>query len=106
MVNIILIVDQPYLNVSGHANTDEIGKDLVCCAISMLVESLSRFMAMKEEEGALHYLANEVDAGNALITAYPLERSAQEVRGAFELVREGMRALANEYPDYITLREV
>jgi uncharacterized protein YsxB (DUF464 family) len=105
MVNITLIVNQPYLNVSGHANSDEIGKDLVCCALSILVDSLSRYMAVKEEEGALHYLANEVQEGSALIAALPTERSAQEVRGAFEMAREGLRALADEYPEYIKLEE-
>ena len=106
MVRIYLNMENLELDVHGHANTAEAGKDLVCCAASMLIESLSRYAAVRESEGDMKSLINEIRGGRAIIASRPCEWSEREVTGAYEVIREGLRALARDYPEYITLEEV
>lgn len=105
VVNIYMDMEKLELQINGHACSAEPGKDLVCCAVSILAESISRYMERKESSGDLEFLINEIQEGRVLIKAEPNKWDMKESKGAFEVVREGFRALANEYPEYITMEE-
>ena len=106
MVGIYLNMEKRQLMIDGHADSAEPGKDLVCCAVSILAESLSRYMDAQEGNSGLKYLINEIEPGRTYISAVPSEWCEKEIQGAFGMTREGLRALAEEYPEYIRLEEV
>ena len=106
MVSIYLNMEKHQLMIDGHAGAAEPGKDLVCCAISILAESLSRYLEARESMGNLKYVINEVKPGKTFISTVPSEWSVKEIQGAFAMTREGLRALAEEYPENIKMEEV
>ena len=105
MVRIYCNREKLELQIDGHANSAEYGKDLVCCAVSILAESLSRYLDRKEEAGELRYLVNEIAEGRVYISADPCRWDLKETVGAFEVIREGLKAIAEEYPEYIKMEE-
>lgn len=93
------------LIIKGHAGSAEPGKDLVCCAVSTLAETLSRYLEVRMEEGALEMLMDKVEAGDVKIVAWPESTNVKQINAVYEMIREGYRAIAEEYPQYIKLRE-
>ena len=105
MVSIYMNMEKLQLIIDGHAGADEPGKDLVCCSVSILAQSLSLYMDVREKAGDLKYKINEVRFGKVYIIVTPNEWSEKEIRGAYEVIREGMRALAEDYPDNVKMEE-
>jgi uncharacterized protein YsxB (DUF464 family) len=95
------------LEVKGHAESPRVNDcDLVCCAVSILTETLSRYMEHYMEGGYLAALDQQIKPGDSYIRAKPYGWSAGHTVTAFETIRYGLRALAEEYPEYIKLEEV
>ena len=94
------------LEMKGHARADRVNdNDLVCCALSMLTETLSRYMEMCKEYGYLRTLEQKIEPGDSFIRAIPYGWAASKVITAFEVIKYGIRALAEEYPENIRLEE-
>ena len=105
MVRVQINVKRHALIINGHAGAAEPGRDLVCCAVSTLAETLSRYLETRMEDGALEMLMDKVEPGNVQIIAWPESTNEKQIRALFEMIREGYRAIAEEYPQYIKLRE-
>lgn len=105
MVRVTINVKRHVLIIKGHAGAAEPGRDLVCCAVSTLAETLSRYLEVRMEEGALEMLMDKVEPGNVQIIAWPESTNEKQIMALFEMIREGYRAIAEEYPQYIKLRE-
>ena len=105
MVRVQINVNRHALIIKGHAGAAEPGRDLVCCAVSTLAETLSRYLETRMEDGALEMLMDKVEPGNVQIIAWPESTNEKQIRALFEMIREGYRAIAEEYPQYIKLRE-
>ncbi len=81
------------LEVVGHAEYAA-GDDIVCAAVSAIVESLAAYIEEYDSDsGAEADLAD----GYAMITLP--ERSA-----AFDMAACGLAAIADKYPDYVIMR--
>lgn len=106
MVSIYMDMEKHQLKIDGHANADEFGKDLVCCAVSILVQTLSRYIEARKTTGDLISAVNVIESGKAEITAEPRAWFEREITAAFATVRLGLRALAEDYPENIKMEEV
>lgn len=81
------------LEVIGHADYASRG-DVVCAAVSALVEALAAYL---EEYDTDCTAEADLADGYAMITLS--ERNA-----AFDMVASGIAAIADEYPDYVNMR--
>ena len=90
------------LSVTGHAGYGEPGKDIVCAAESILVQSLACALAAMDE-AVLEDLSVEGVAGSgcAVITATPTPGGFARVRGMFETACMGFLLLAKHYPENV-----
>lgn len=95
------------LEMWGHANSDEPGKDLVCCAESMLSQALVKALEDMKAEGVLHDMIwrGSQRIGTLSLQAFPKDKERAEVRAVFRTAVTGFRMLANQYPQFIRLRE-
>lgn len=81
------------LTVDGHAGFSAKGTDIVCAAISILVQTLAYRLAHCTEG----YKA-DLEEGHVMI-----EGSGARGYEAFLTVLDGLHLLADAYPDYITI---
>lgn len=91
------------MEVSGHANAAPRGKDLVCVAVSALVQT---FAGWAEEQGEERTLETDVrmEDGQAVIAASAGIRQMERLLGCFEVICFGLESLARQYPKYITYK--
>lgn len=90
-------------NVSGHAEFDESGKDIVCAAVSMLtyntidtftdILSLDDFINFEIKENEIEFIIEKKLKEED-------KKYAQLILKKFEL---GIKSLLNEYGDFIVL---
>lgn len=106
MVTVYITLKGPMkLQIMGHANAAEPGKDLVCCALSIIAQSLSMYLYDLENAGLLKESINSVMPGNTFIEVVASEYGDQLVRAAFAMARAGLRAMAEDYPENISMKE-
>ena len=105
MVEIRISMRTLELQVDGHAGADEFGKDMVCCAVSVLIQTLVRNMEVAQVRGELQYLDEEVRDGHVYLMPHPYGWSLQNIVTAYRVIREGLRALSEQYEQYIRLEE-
>ena len=105
MVEIRISMRTLELQVDGHAGADEFGKDMVCCAVSVLIQTLVRNMEVAQVRGELQYLDKEIRDGHVYLMPHPYGWSLQNIVTAYRVIREGLRALSEQYEQYIRLEE-
>ena len=94
------------LSLKGHANSAPKGQDLVCCAESMLTQALIRTLQeMEKEKKTSMNWAGSQRSGCMCIRATPAEGQAEVIKAVFRVCVTGLRMLAEEYPQYIELKE-
>lgn len=93
--------------VAGHACFGEKGKDIVCAAESILVQSLACALTQLDR-AQLHDLAVDGVAGSGCvaITAVPTPQGFERVRGMFETACAGFCLLAEAYPRNVRVLRV
>lgn len=91
------------LEVTGHAGYGPHGADIVCAAVSILVQTLVKNLIKFSDHG-WYTLEYDLSAGNAYVHC--------KVNGYFSLVvemfrftMEGLKMLAEEYPKHIKIDE-
>ena len=105
MVDIRISLRTLEFEADGHARSGEYGKDLICCAVSTLVHTLVCNMEVAQERGELQYLNEEIRDGHVYIMPHPYSWSLQNIVTIYRAIREGLRALAEQYEQYIRLEE-
>ena len=95
------------LVVAGHACYGEKGRDIVCAAESILVQSLACALAGLDSS-LLADLAVDGVAGSgcAVITAVATPAGTQRVRGIMETACTGFCLLAKHYPAHVRVLRV
>lgn len=98
-------------SVSGHANYDEHGRDIVCAAVSVLTQTtlLSINRVAKIEEDQIFYSINQ--KSGYLDVEILDDISVEEFKNAQIILMSlvvGLESVIDSYPDYVTLeyREV
>lgn len=82
------------ITVKGHANYAELGKDIVCSAVSTLFQT---FIASVEELTP-DVITAEIQPGNSLIRYAALSPVSLILLNSFIV---GVELIADNYPDYV-----
>ena len=86
------------MKISGHANSGEYGRDIVCAAESILMLTLER--QLQELEG-LERLSILKAPGRADISCCPRREKTLRCRDIFETIFLGYQILESMYPEYV-----
>ena len=108
MTNIDFYYDKSHrrlrLTVCGHAGFAPIGQDIICSAVSFLVQTLAEYVKNIYIRGALQKKPVIIlEHGYASVCCIPKKRAQAELRRCFEIIQTGFRLLAQTYPQYILL---
>lgn len=85
------------LEVRGHAGAAEKGRDLVCCAVSVLVQAL-------EKTGqSVGTVEARMEPGNARVRLHPYPLQWMEAAQRYQAVMDGLRMVAESYPAHVRM---
>ena len=102
MIEAVYDRDKLCLTVTGHAGSDEKGKDLVCAAVSALVYTLAENVCrMCADKTRVRRPVVELSEGNAKIACAPVHGMQAVTALVFDSVCAGFDVLAAQYPQYI-----
>lgn len=87
------------MRAEGHAGCAPAGQDIVCAAVSCLMQTLAYSAAEDEHTSSCIYQGKEgpvvnVEAGDSVL-----------MRDKFELVADGLDLLAEQYPENVSFKE-
>ncbi len=95
------------LTVEGHAGYAPKGQDIVCAAVSMLVQALAGGLARLDENRLFDFAVDGTpDSGCAGITAVPTNQGWERVYGMFQMALTGFYLLGKAYPDYVSAEDL
>lgn len=94
--------DYHRVSITGHAGSDEKGKDLVCASASILVYALAEYVKRVKVEDKLKFDLIVLEEGDAIISCSPYYEDEPEITVAFDAICGGFKLLARDYPDNIT----
>ncbi len=97
MITLRVNDDDLSILTEGHANYAEKGKDIVCAAVSIL---LNTYAAELLRLGDIPQIRDEENS-------YDIrpEAAMEKVKPAFETIRSGLRLLSEVYKKYVRLEE-
>ena len=91
------------LTARGHAGAAPRGEDLVCCAVSTLVQTLAqRILDLYSDGCVIGFPTTTLSAEESCVEAAGVENGIT-VRCAYETVLTGLQTLAVQYPQYVQL---
>lgn len=97
--------DELQMIVEGHAGYQKKGEDIVCAAVSVLVQSFAAFLAGVGQDFLYDFSVEGVQGeGSVAICAIPTRRGWQFICGAFECISTGFFLLAKTYPNNVSIR--
>lgn len=88
------------LKAAGHAGYAERGKDIVCAAVSALMQTLAYNTAEVESTNACCYTSPE---GPVLSV---IAEDEGDMQARFELVADGLSLIAEKYPENVRIQKV
>lgn len=103
MIKIIYVADPEggklTMRAEGHAGYAPAGQDIVCAAVSCLMQTLAYSAAEDERTSSCSYQGKEgpvvnVEAGDSVL-----------MRDKFELVADGLDLLAEQYPENVNFKK-
>lgn len=89
------------LCVQGHANSGEVGHDLICASVSILAYTLASFVASMASSGKVNAKCVKLDSGNARIGVKVSREHDAAVTLAFDAICAGFDILSRDYPDFV-----
>ena len=105
MIKAVMYWNRLRLEVEGHADYAETGKDIVCAAASMLTGALAGALEEAEERGRCEFKAKQTEKGS-FIWADAAAGSRQEIKAYFKMAVTGFKMLQEQYAGHVTIREV
>lgn len=88
--------------VEGHAQSGEVGHDLVCASASILVYTLASFLENAYEAGQIDEPILVLEEGHAWISCDPPIKYRDAVTLVFDSICAGFELLARNYPENIS----
>ena len=82
-----------YMQVAGHAQADEYGKDLICASVSSIVFGYMNAIDALNEDVEIEQLTNEITISN--------HSNSDKVQDYFELVMMQLKTIEESYGDFI-----
>lgn len=106
MTKVFYNTNEMYIRVRGHAGAAPAGEDLICAGISALTQALLN--QLREEEEQKHIQLDWVMfPGIIEIKVKPdTEHYRRAVRDYFKVIIMGLKAIQEQKPGYIELKEV
>ena len=102
MIEVTYYREHNRLTVTGHARSDEYGKDLVCAAVSALALTLGANVGYLSAKDYVTAHTVRLEPGDAEISCNPRTRYRDSVKQVFMSVCVGFEILADKYPSYIS----
>lgn len=103
---IVVDVDRFSLTATGHAMAERNaeGHDLVCCAVSALLQSLGNYLEEECDE-MIERLEYDYDVEEETLTieCIPNEHHAEKIGMLFEMTIKALEDLEKQYPTNLTL---
>ena len=109
MITVLYYKNHYRVGVFGHAESGEVGHDLVCAAASMLVHTLIAYVKSKDENMEADFSEikdGKVLPGMAVIGCEPDEEEDEVVREVFDAVCNGFALLAKHFPNNVEYFEM
>lgn len=88
------------IHIIGHANYDEIGKDIVCAAVSALFQTFLLTMDKIKAETKDKYIY-DIKTGESVIMFH--EEKSQEAQLLIKSLFIGLEAIAESYPENVRI---
>ena len=89
------------LEIKGHANYAEEGKDIVCAAISTLFYTLSN--ALEDNKNMLLTFNAQMEKGEGTLVCTPKEEYEGNVQLMMITILTGFNMMASNYPHHVKL---
>ena len=102
MITVVYHRDLNRVSIEGHAQSGEVGHDLVCASVSTLAYTLAAFILNMKDAKQVYNPKVELNDGDALIYCEPPNRYKGSVTLVFDSICAGFELLAQEYPDNIS----
>lgn len=102
MTTVSYVDAKPYqdLYFEGHA-----GDRIVCAGISAISQTLLQNLLREETRQQIRLQWKMSEPGEIWMRAWPVGDSAEAVRRMFEFTLEGLRSIAQQYPDNLKIKE-
>ena len=98
------IVQQMRMSVCGHAEYAPKGQDIVCAAVSILVQAMACSLSKLGRKTLYDFAVDGVAGSGCVgITAIPTASGNERVRGIFESAVMGFCLLSDAYPGYVRI---
>lgn len=98
----IYLVNDKQIRCEGHAQYDIAGHDIVCAAISALAQSYAFYMQDLEDRGMAKVERLWIGEGMMDII---VDSQCLESKVAYEIIKNGLYAIADSYPDNLSIEE-
>lgn len=93
------IRDRHYkIEIDGHADSAEYGKDLVCCAISTLTFTLIAYLEEQADKGRVLAYTSHLEDGYICLECNLIDNSVIE---GIEAIEQGYELLEKNFKKYI-----
>jgi uncharacterized protein YsxB (DUF464 family) len=102
MITVVYHRDLNRVTMEGHAQSAEIGQDLVCASASVLMYTLASFVENMKKARQAYSPTVVLKEGDALISCSPPNRYKGAVTLVFDSICAGFELLAHDYPDNIS----
>lgn len=94
-----------FVQITGHADTDEYGKDLVCASASILAYTLAQEVAIAEGEGYVTDVKQKLKPGDTVISCKCTSKKAfSYMLRTFTIISNGFLLLQNDYPQNVVVK--
>ena len=90
------------VQAAGHAGAGEYGKDIVCAAVSVLLQTLAEKVQEATKNGTVNGSVQYAE-GLMKVSATPKTMMGETLAAWFELVQAGIDMIAEQYPDNVEL---
>lgn len=99
--------DSISLVMKGHAGQNDIGKDIICSASSILAYTLAQNVSDMHTVKKLRKKPTvDMKSGNAKIVCKPKKEYFDEALHTYMVIGRGLELLAHNYPQYVQLESV
>lgn len=102
MIEVVYHRDYNRLTIKGHANSAELGRDLVCASASILAHTIASQVANLSADRKVQRPTIKLESGDAEVSCVPHNRYKASVKLMFDTVCSGFELLARDYPEYIS----
>ena len=106
MIQVVYLRDYHRVSITGHAQSDEKGKDLICASASILAYTLAEYVKKVEEDGKLKCCLRFLEEGDTIVSCTPYYENKEEITTVFDAICRGYELLARDYPDNISYERI